>query len=194
MHRNDRLMIMLGILVVIIALIGAAVGGSAKIDDVVQDEIVNPLAWPVSTSPVKHISGNLNENSHETIGLEVNDTYVTKVIIELNWLDEAPATGPGRYENQPDTFNFTVVTPWDAIISSDEMPNPIGEAGQVREEIIVPEEGVKTSAALGTWDITIYCGNCGDQTPRVSILGIRDIQDTGNAWALTMVYEFHTNN
>ena len=36
--------------------------------------------------------------------------------------------------------------------------------------------------------------NCGDQEPTVSVAGARDIEDTGNAWVLIYIYEFHSNN
>jgi hypothetical protein len=58
---------------------------------------------------------------------------------------------------------------------------------------MVPEEGIESSAALGEWKINIHCGNCGDQEPTISIIGIRDIADTGNGWALEFQYWFHTN-
>jgi hypothetical protein len=186
-------MIIIGMAVVFIALIGAVVGGGPKLEDAEEVVPVDPLSWPIRESGVTHINGYLNENSDETQEFEINDTYVTEATFELNWLDEAPETGPGRYQNQPDTFNFTVKTPWGALISSDEQPNNIGQAGQITEKVSVPEKGIKTSAAMGTWEITIYCINSGDQTPRISIIGIRDIQDPGNAWEMNLVYKFHTN-
>ena len=191
MHRNDRMMVMLGIMVVIVALIGAAVGGKPAIDESTEDEEIPFSEWPIKDGPVKHISGHLNENTDESRSIFINYSYIIEVTIKLNWLDEAPATGPGRYENQPDSFNFTVSTPWGAFISSDAVYNSIGQAGLIEERILVPQEGIETSAAQGEWIINIYCLECGDQEPQISILNLRDIADNGNAWALEYQFKFH---
>lgn len=194
MHKNDRIIVMLGLIVIIVALIGAAVGGGPEQEEDIGEDKLKILDLPIKNSPVKTQRGTLTENSDETLILSVNESYVTKVVIELNWLDEAPATGPGSYENQPDSFNFTVYTPWNEIFESDTVQNPIGQAGLIREEIIVPEDGIKSSAAFGEWRVVIFCQNCGNQVPLVSIIDLREIEDDSNDWALTFQYWFHTNN
>ncbi len=191
MHRNDRLMIMLGLAVTIVALIGAAVGGRPKLEDFSENQKVDFTDWPIRDSGVKHTTSTLTENSDETIIVLINESYVTKVLIELNWLDEAPTTM--RHENQPDTFNFTVYTPWEAVVSSDDVENTIGQAGQIQEEITTPEDGIKINAAKGEWRINIHCGNCGDQILKRPGLGLFNIEDTGNAWELSYTYWFHSN-
>jgi hypothetical protein len=191
MHRNDRLIVMLGIIVVIVALIGAAVGGRPEIDVLSEEKEIPIKNWPIKEGPVKHISGYLNENSDETRSIFLNYSYITEVTIKLNWLDEAPATGPGRYENQPDSFNFTVTTPWGGFISSDVVYNTVGQAGLIEERILVPEEGIETSDAEGEWIINIYCLECGENEPTISFTNARDIADNGNAWALEYLFKFH---
>jgi hypothetical protein len=185
---------MLGFIIIIVALVGAAVGGSPKADETGGKEELNIFDWPTKTSELKHLNGKLDENDDETIFFNVTQNYVFKVTITLNWLDEAPATGPGRYQNQPDSFNFTVYTPWKEIISSIDAENEIGEAGIITETIMVPEDGIKSSEALGEWKVVIHCINCGEQKPQISIFDFRTIEDTGNDWALSYQYEFYTNN
>ncbi len=191
MRRNDRIMIILGIVIVIIALVGAAVGGSPKITEEDEESAVDFRNWPIRTSPIRHISGSSQENSDEVIVINVTDKYVVRVVVELNWLDEAPERN--NLENQPDSFNFTVFTPWEETISSDDVFNPIGNAGQITETIVTPEEGIE-DAAIGEWTISIHCGNCGDQVPTINIIGLREVEDTGNDWVLDYYYEFHTNS
>jgi len=193
MHRNDRMIIFLGIIIVVIALVGAAVGGSPKVKKDGEDEEDDYTKWPIKDSDVKHISGSSSENSDETVIFNITDKYVLRITYELNWLDEADTTGLGDYTNQPDSFNFTVLTPWEEAFSSDNVFNPQGNAGLITETIEIPEEVIK-DGAIGEWTLMIHCGECGDQTPRVSLGGYRDIQDTGNDWILTRYYEFHTNN
>ena len=191
MHRNDRLIIMLGIAVVLIALIGAAVGGQPKTEDMVGDEEEDFANWPIRDSESRHINGNLNENSHETVTILLNESYITKVKITLNWLDEAPLTI--RHENEPDSFNFTILTPWGETIESIEVANEPGQAGIIAEEKIIPEDGIKDNAAQGEWKVTIYCGDCGDQVLKRPSVGLFDQPDTGNDWSLSYTYSFHTN-
>ncbi len=192
MHKNDRIIVLLGIVIIVIALVGAAVGGKPKSEETGSDEKFNDYrSWPIKESSAKHTSGSSQENSDETLVFNITDNYVTQLIIELNWLDET--SDSRNYENQPDSFNFTVFTAWDEVISSDDVFNPVGEAGLITETITIPEEGIK-DAAIGEWTISIHCGNCGDQVPIVSLLGLREIEDTGNDWILNYHYEFHSNN
>ena len=193
MHKNDRMIIFLGIIIVAIALVGAVVGGSPKITEDEEEGFDDYTKWPIRDSAVKHMSGSGIENSDETIIINITDKYVLRVFIELNWLDEADATGLGDYTNQPDSFNFTVFTPWEEAFSSDNVFNPQGDAGLITETIEIPEEGIE-DGAIGEWTIIIHCGECGDQTPRFSLIDARVEDDTGNDWILTRYYEFHTNN
>lgn len=194
MQKNDRTIVFLGIIIVLIALVGAAVGGQPKIPDYDGDDTEEYKNWPIRKSPIAHKKGTSNENSDEMINFTVTESYVTRVVIILRWLDEADIINQrGRHENQPDTFNFTVFSPYGATISSLVVFNPREEAGIIEEIVILPEEGVKNSDALGIWDINIHCGNCGDQVPPLSVTNLRTEEDTKNDWAMTFEYEFHGN-
>jgi hypothetical protein len=138
-----------------------------------------------------HLNGYLNENSYEYINFTIEERYLTEIIIELNWLDEAPASGPSRYENQPDSFNFTVYTPWGEEISSYTGYNPIGQAGLIQETIEIPQDIIAENRATGTWHVLIYCNDCGEHEPGIHLIGSRVIADTGNAWTLDYQYYYH---
>jgi hypothetical protein len=155
------------------------------------DKEDNWQSWPIRSSTIKHKSGYLNETSSEYFNFTIEERYLTEVIIELNWLDEAPNSGPGRYENQPDSFNFTVYTPWGEIFSSDDIYNNINQAGLISEVIEIPEYIIRDNRATGTWHILVYCNYCGDQVSQINIIGVRDIADTGNAWTLNYQYYYH---
>jgi hypothetical protein len=196
MLRNDRIIISLGIVIVIIALVGAAVGGAPKAFEEDEEPPEDPHSWPIRPSSTKHITGEvLEENSNTTITIkDINESYVTEVFFELHWEDEDNLKDAGVYkvQNQPDEFKFTVVSPWDEMFFSEIGASDYGGSGIIEMNIFVPED----YAAIGDWRITIYCGDCGDQVLVGEIIGEGPTveEDTGNGWELTYYYQFHTNN
>ena len=196
MHRNDRIIIIIGLFVVLIALVGAAFGGAPKIEEVIEEELGDFRDWPVRTSPKFNEKGYSTENSidDEVVVINITESYVTEVYIELLWDDEDPDYM--NYENQPDMFNFTVYPPWDTEtgIASIDKYNEADGSGQIIEIIQISEERVEQSAAIGEWTIKVHCSDCGDQVPVLDITGLRRVEDTGNAWTLNYDYSFHTNN
>ncbi|WP_455392529.1 hypothetical protein [[Eubacterium] cellulosolvens] len=195
MHRNDRIMILLGIILVIVALVGAAVGGSPKISEDGTEPEVDYHDWPTKRSSVQHITGEvLSENSYTTITISnINESYITHVYFELHWEDEDNLKDAGYYkvENQPDYFNFTVLTPWGDQIDSDTGASSHGGAGVILEDTPVPDD----ESSRGDWVVTIYCGDCGDQVAVGPVVGEGPVveEDTGNGWELSYYYDFHSN-
>jgi hypothetical protein len=195
MHKNDRIIIFLGVILVIIALVGAAVGGSPKIteDGVKPEEDYH--TWPTKRSSIQHIIGEvLAENSYTTITISnINESYLTQVFFELHWEDEDNLKDAGVYkvQNKPDYFNFTVVTPWEEEFNSETAASSYGGAGVILLDVPVPDD----ESSLGDWRITIYCGDCGDQVIVGVIGGEGPVaeEDTGNGWELSYYYEFHSN-
>lgn len=196
MHRNDRIIIYLGLVLVVIALVGAAVGGSPKgIEEGFEPEL-DIHDWPIRTSSIRHITGEvLAENSNVTITIsDINESYITEVFFELHWEDEDNIKDAGFYkvENQPDYFNFTVVSPSDQMYFSDTEASTHGGSGIIEMNIPMPED----EEVLGDWTVIIYCGECGNQVVVGEIIGEGPTveEDTGNGWALTYYYLFRTNN
>ena len=196
MHRNDRIIIYLGLVLVVIAVFGAAVSGSPKAPEEDVEPELDITDWPIVTSSVRHITGEvLAENSYETITIsDINESYMTEVFFELHWEDEDNIKDAGYYkvENQPDYFNFTVVSPWDQAYLSETGASTHGGSGIIEMNIPVPED----DEVLGDWTVTIHCGDCGDQVVVGEIIGEGPTveEDTGNGWALTYYYTFRTNN
>lgn len=195
MHKNDRIIIFLGVILVIVALVGAAVGGSPKDTEdgsVPEEDYHN---WPIRRSSVQHIIGEvLAENSDTTITItNINESYLTHVYFELHWEDEDNLKDAGYYkvENQPDEFNFTIITPWGDMIQSDTGLSSYGGAGVIMKDTPVPDD----ETARGNWEVTISCGNCGDQVAVGPVVGEGPVveEDNGNGWDLLYYYEFHSN-
>jgi hypothetical protein len=197
MHKNDRIIILLGLFITVIAITGAAVFGESKLMEAEDEGILDYHLWPITTSVGKTITGErINENSDELITInDINETHVTAVHFELHWEDEDNLKDAGVYKvnNKPDYFNFTIITPWEETIDSDTAASSYGGAGQLLVDVSVPDE---PGATTGDWRITIHCGDCGDQVligpsgeERATVE-----EDTGNNWLLLYYFEFHTNN
>ena len=69
--------------------------------------------------------------------------------------------------------------------------NEHGREGSVEVTITVAHEDANDGIGIGEWEYTVKCGDCGDHTPMLSILDIRDRADTGNAWTLTVTYGYY---
>jgi hypothetical protein len=198
MHKNDRTIVFLGLIIVIIALVGAGISGAPKIvegDD--KDPSDDYKNWPTKRSSVYHVIGEeLAEGSSTTITItNINDTYITRVFFELHWEDEDNIKDAGglKVENKPDYFNFSVMTPWGQFNLSENLGSEYGGAGQILMDITVPEMG----AAADEWLVTITCVDCGDQVVVGPITGTELYTyeaDDSNGWELSYYYEFHTNN
>ena len=191
--RYNTLIIISATIIVIILIILAIITlmHLSVLDHTNKQQEDNWEDWPIISSPQKTIKGNSIEYTDQTVSFNISEVYVISVSLELNWKDESNAAGLGTYQNQPDGFNFTVYTPWGEVIESESKLNEINGGGVIEETIIVPTDVVK-DAALGKWNINIHCDNCGDQESTVSIVGSRDIEDTGNAWVLIYYYEYHS--
>lgn len=196
MIKNDKNIILIGVFIVIIALAGAGISGAPKISEVDDDTTDDYQNWPLKRSSMYHVSGDaLNEDSFTTVTINnINDSYITRVFFELHWEDEANIKDAGglKIVNQPDYFNFSVLTPWGQNNNSETFGSEYGGAGQILMDIDVPE----IDAARGDWRVTIYLGDCGDQVvvgPGGTVLNTYEA-DNSNNWALSYYYEFHSNN
>ncbi len=145
--------------------------------------------WPLIKSSEEQSSGYSYENSDEIVRFNITDYYITRVIIELTWEDEPSQYAQGT--NHPDTFNITIITPWQKAYYSDYTSNPINGEGQILETIVVPEYDVAENLPIGEWSVTIHCVNCGDDRSGSPIIQIAE--DSGNSWMLSHYYEYHSN-
>jgi len=192
MHRNDRIIIYLGLVLVVIALVGAAVGGSPKGMEEDFEPELDITDWPIVRSQIGRIVGEeLQENTNTTIMINnINESYLITVYFELHWEDEANSKEAGLLKiiNEPDYFHFEVFTPWEELFISEMIGSSDG-TGQILMDVPVPDD----EDTLGEWQVTIYCHDCGDQAS-TGPLGTTVEEDTGNGWALTYYYSFYSNN
>jgi hypothetical protein len=140
--------------------------------------------WPIESDYIQG-QGISKENCEEEEIIHLEANYATRVTLILEWRDEPNETG---YENKPDSFKLTVITPWQEIYNSDLVFNPIREVGLINVTIDIQEDGITYNSANGKWTIIIHCGECGDQVSEPFNIVMPDV---GNEWELTFYYEYH---
>lgn len=138
------------------------------------------------------LTGNAPEGQAipEEVSLEGKRIYSLRVT--LSWTDE-PNAGR-RFTNQPDNFELSVALP-DGTSKKD-----TGTGTNVNPGEIAIEWNWTTSGGVNWADpkkgttndiaITVTCTSAGDQTPRLSILGLRNRADPGNDYTLVVEYRY----
>lgn len=144
--------------------------------------------WPIKTSAKESESGYSSEQSDKVIGFNINENYVTKVIIELTWEDEPSSYLSGT--NEPDSFNITIITPRHKTFHSDITANPVHGEGRILETIEILEYNIINNSAIGVWTVNIHCVNCGEDISNPPLVQITE--DSGNSWELTYYYEYYS--
>ncbi|MEM2870238.1 MAG: hypothetical protein QW379_07465 [Thermoplasmata archaeon] len=173
----------LGVTVVALALAGVTGGPETK-----------PYALPGGkkaelTSVQTSFAGQGSENSETQFSVVINDTNLVEVIVTLTWQDEA-ASRIGL-TNEPDTLGVTVSSP------EGESRSDSGNSGSVSVRFafnVTEDTALKkpSKRGMGTWDVVVEVGACGDQEPFIpDPLGLRTVADTGNAFTLTIVYNYY---
>ena len=154
------------------------------------NEEENWREWPIVQSLIDHVNGHSVEYESENHSIEITADHVTMLNISFTWEDEPNRTNPPKiYENQPDKFILSVLTPWHEIFYSDEVANSIEGVGQINMTIEISEQGIVNNTAVGRWVINITCIDCGDYEAQT--VGVFSYPDTGNDWMLTYYYKYH---
>ncbi len=162
-----------------------------------EEEEVSAVDWStydVMTEALGSESGNTNEGSDEEVLFLVDRANVANVTFTLTWTDE-PAQGGVmgiRYTNQPDTFSFTVTPPNGTAVSSRSVSNAVGSPGSI--ELRIPFDAQRSDPYFnwtGDYSVVVACEQAGDHEPFVSIGGLRDVVDAGNAWTISAEVEFY---
>lgn len=117
----------------------------------------------------------------------VNTTTFT-----LSWNDD-DTTEPVGYQNQPDSFRLTVVTPWGDEYSEEASNGGNGqgslsidiELGMTEEELA--EDEIDDFEA-GNWEITVECTEAGNSENPIG--GVAFVDD-GNEWDLDVEYTYY---
>ena len=161
------------------------------------DVAVSTTDWSeydIMTEPLGSESGNTGEGSDEEVLFFVDRSNVANVTFTLTWTDEPAQGGLAgiRYTNQPDRFSFTVTPANGTAVSSPSVANVVGSAGSI--ELRIPFDTQVSDPYYnwtGEYSVVVACEQAGDHEPVVSIGGLRDNPDTGNAWTLTAEVEFY---
>ena len=144
-------------------------------------EAGEPVSIPWSVPPK---SGTISENSEEDVNIEFDkeelNSYkrLNSVTVRLTWTDEG--AGIGR-TNEPDSMGFTLTSPNGETVSA-----PVSESGSA-SETLEPEDG-KADDYLGTWVLTLECGNCGDITGRGGLVTLG--QDNSCSYSVEVEFDY----
>lgn len=127
------------------------------------------------------VGGELNNRETNSTYLSSVNSTINWVNISMNWEDE-PDAGP-RYSNQPDSFRLSLV---DA--QGQELDSTQGQTGDLTLIWVLPEG----SDPLREVAVVVELISTGDQEPIINPLGLREITDNKNTFALDIRYELRT--
>ncbi len=137
----------------------------------------------------------LAENSEYTTTMNITETNVASVVFQLNWQDEPDSRlfGVRPLDNQPDEFSLKVVAPDGKSHTTPVTQNARSENGGTGTvELTIeytPGDEDPYYNGTGDYEITVICGNCGNQEPQR--FGLLAQNDNGNDWALEVVYNYY---
>jgi len=153
-----------------------------------KEEEVPTILWDEYTlvSMSEEITGSAQENSEEEKSFTISDPNVVSAIFTLTWQDEPAASN--RQTNEPDEFTLEVSPPENASTESSS-----SDAGSITISIEYERQDKEYDNGTGDYEVIIILGNCGDHEPTVfDPLGLRTTADNGNAWTLSIDYEYYT--
>jgi hypothetical protein len=186
-EKTDSWMVMVGMGILIISLVGSALGGRPEGPPPPSPD--GGGTFQLATVD-QTVTGSGSENSNKDYNITVNHTNVATFTATLTWQDEA-APRPGQ-TNQPDDLGMTVASPAGET-RSDKKTASQGEVNlNFAYPVTAKTAASKTSkAGMGPWTVTVEVGVCGDNTPLVpDPLGLRTTPDTGNAFTLKITYTY----
>lgn len=184
MLKTDRIMIFSGVGITIFALILAAVlGGNVVSEGGPEPE--KPKEQPPISAAMTEISesGNAAENTDTELSILMENPV--EVTLTLTWTDD-PDRNP-LWVNTPDNFGLKASGPNGQNETSPLVANPQGGQGEVVLSFMVDHGEGNWTSGDGAWDITVVCGDCGDQNRRFRP-SLIIFTDTSNDWALKIEY------
>ena len=190
LEKNDRLMASMGVAVLVLSLALAGLLGKPAVATVTP--IIPHGDWELKTGQ-QTITGSGNANSEVQQTVNISQTNIAKLTIELTWQDEANSA---RHTNTPDELGLDIKSP-EGEAKSGKATNPQGGQGKVTLTYTYPvtnkSVAQKTSKlGAGAWDVVVVVGACGPQEPLIpDITGRRTIPDAGNAFTLSISYDYY---
>lgn len=191
MYGKDVIVIFVGLLVVVIAVVGAFAEGIPKGVDIDGNGEIEE--WLIDIKSPNEILGQSSENSQTVVDIVIPEEYTTifEISFTLTWTDEEDEKY-GLLENiiltnQPDQFALEVISPWwEEANTSGFAENEHGMQGLV--SVTVTNPGEPTSFYPKDWEIVILCGDCGD---KIGPAGAYSSADGGNSWNLRVEYQYY---
>lgn len=115
MHGNDRFMMIVGAVVLLLVLGSAVIfGGNASSPQTKKKDPDNYLADLTAVSESIDQSGELAAGANETVPVMQGTRIIKNITAVLTWVDETQRPGMPRlrrYQNMPDTFTLSVIAP-----------------------------------------------------------------------------------
>lgn len=189
MHKNDRVIIISGVGVTILAIVLAFIMGSFEVATSAPPPAVPSEPNIVAAAPQTQ-AGSSDANTEQVIQVPLQNPV--NVTVTLTWTDEPDGTGcpppAARWVNQPDNFGLSIEGPGAANVSASQepIPNTHGQPGVVTLTVTVNYGDKEWTKATGNWNITVVCGTCGmEAKKRPAVFGYTD---PGNDWEITIEY------
>lgn len=112
-----------------------------------------------------------------------------KISAELTWTDEPDyQRGFRTWENEPDEFQLKInFSSGNLSAESAVITNSKGGSGMIKLEVDVSHEMSDSMEGVGTWTITVVCGDCADKYCTAPALLL--YSDSGNAFDLKVDIE-----
>lgn len=133
------------------------------------------------------ISGYFAENSEGDETIPIDKKNIKSITFSLSWVDEADDLG---FNNQPDEFSLWVEAPNGTLKKDGPISNNQGAEGRIVISFpFIPDED-PFEEGTGGYNITIICGDCGDQQS-MGPLGFITRSDNGNNWELLIDFKYY---
>lgn len=131
------------------------------------------------------ITGTSTENTPTEKQEAIAEENINTITFTLTWTDEAAGTG---FENDPDEFTLEVESPNGESDSDGPSFNSPGGQGSLSVSFSFSSDKDPFEDGTGTYNVTIICGDCGDQH---GPFGFITQPDNGNNWELLIEYNYY---
>jgi len=190
---NDKKVYTAGIVIFLLALIGALVTG----ENVTIKTSISGASIDFSQYE-KKVSLPFNDAKYADEGTPLKETYtvpdlnVCNLSYRLTWTDEEDMGWIGsspNHENQPDAFTITIESPDGSVKKTDSGSNSYGQDGLIEGVVELPISSIPSQNGTGNWNITISV-DAGDHEP--ARIGLFRFLDNGNDYNLELSHEYYT--
>lgn len=194
MTLNDKKVFSAGIVLLLIAILGALVTGeNIEIEVHINDMNFDISDYSLADGETIIIQEYANENEPLELTHSITDVNVCNITFRLTWTDEEDSGWIGNspnHENQPDTFLMKIRSPDESIHGEASGANAIGQSGLIETTIPVPVNEVNSLNGTGDWNITIII-DAGEHMPKY--VGLFLFNDVGNDFELEIFHQYYVS-